>query len=608
MSGQPGGNGGSGANSSAPPSSAPPAIELEGIAGSPGLAMGRAVVVDLKRVGVVRRHIKRSGAEDEVERFNLAVKEAAKGLRDVAAQLSSSVAPAEASILEAYIMMVEDASLKADVERHIRLDLLCAEWAVDRATKRMAEQLRGAGDAYLAERSHDIEFIGERILGSFSGRQRAVSIPDLHEPAILVARDLSPAETAGLKREFVLALVTEVGTRTSHTAILARALDIPAVVGVGELLGRVGTGDRMIVDGLRGSVVLNPTEAQEEVAQARAERRRVYTKGLAARRDHPAQTACGVPIRLRANIELPNEAAIAMGEGAQGIGLYRTEFLYVDRTHPPSEQEQYEIYRQVLEQVAPLPVTLRTFDIGGDKFVSAFQVPQDMNPALGLRAIRLGLSRPETLLTQLRAMVRASVHGELRIMVPMVATLTELRAVHQLFGQAVRDVESRGLPHADRIPLGIMIEVPSAAVMAYELSLEADFLSIGTNDLVQYALAVDRTSHALAYLAKPQDPAILRLIAQVVDAGRHTETPVGVCGAMASDPLSAILLVGMGVRELSMEASALAEIKEAISRVTLADAEAVAREVRSKLSAAEVHSTLQAHFGEALKDLLELHG
>ncbi len=596
-----------GHNTSAPPSSAPPAIELEGIAGSPGLAIGRAVVVDLKRVGVVRRHIKRSAVEDEVERFDEAVKEASKGLRHVAAQLASNVAPAEASILEAYIMMVEDASLKTDVERHIRLDLLCAEWAVDRAVKRMAEQLRGAGDAYLAERSHDIEFIGDRILGSFSGRQRAVSIPDLHEPVILVARDLSPAETAGLKREFVLALVTEVGTRTSHTAILARALDIPAVVGVGELLARVGTGDRMMVDGLRGSVVLNPTEEQEQVMQARAERRRVYTKGLAERRDHPAQTACGVPIRLRANIELPNEAAIAMGEGAQGIGLYRTEFLYVDRKQPPSEQEQYDIYRQVLEQVAPLPVTLRTFDIGGDKFVSAFQVPQDMNPALGLRAIRLGLSRPETLLTQLRAMVRASVHGELRIMVPMVATLTELRAVHQLFGQAVRDVESRGLPHADRIPLGIMIEVPSAAIMAYELSLEADFLSIGTNDLVQYALAVDRTSHALAYLAKPQDPAILRLIAGVVDAGRHTETPVGVCGAMASDPLSALLLIGMGVRELSMEASALAEIKEAIGRVSLADAETVAREVRGKLSAGEVHSTLLARFGEALSDLLELH-
>ncbi|MGE0328520.1 MAG: phosphoenolpyruvate-utilizing N-terminal domain-containing protein, partial [Polyangiaceae bacterium] len=339
MSDHPGAPEGAGRNTSAPPSSAPPAIELEGIAGSPGMAIGRAVVVDLKRVGVVRRHIKRAAADDEVERFDAAVKEAAKGLRDVAAQLSSNVAPAEASILEAYIMMVEDASLKTDVERFIRLDLLCAEWAVDRAVKRMAEQLRGAGDAYLAERSHDIEFIGDRILGSFSGRQRAVSIPDLHEPSILVARDLSPAETAGLKRELVLALVTEVGTRTSHTAILARALDLPAVVGVGELLSRVGTGDRLIVDGLRGTVVLNPTEEQEQVAQVRAERRRVYTKGLAERRDHPAQTACGVPIRLRANIELPDEAAIAMGEGAQGIGLYRTEFMYVDRKQPPSEQE-----------------------------------------------------------------------------------------------------------------------------------------------------------------------------------------------------------------------------------------------------------------------------
>jgi len=582
-------------------------VQLIGIAGSPGMAIGKAVVVDLRRAGVVRRHVKRSAADAELARFDAAVKVTAKGLRDVAAQVASNVARAEASILEAYVMMVEDELLRREVEQHILTDLLCAEWAVDRAAKRMAEQLRGAGDPYLAERSHDIEFIGERIIRGFSGRQRALSVPELHEPSILVARDLSPAETAGLNRDLVLALVTEVGTRTSHTAILARALDIPAVVGVGDLLSRVGTGDRLIVDGGRGQVVLNPTDEHQVTAEARAERRRVYTQGLAARRDHPAQTACGVPIRLRANIELPSEAAIAMGEGAQGIGLYRTEFLYVDRAQPPNEEEQYATYRRVLEQVAPLPVTLRTFDIGGDKFVSSFQVPQDMNPALGLRAVRLGLARPETLLTQLRAMVRASAHGDLRIMLPMIATLTELRAVHLLFGRAVRDVDLRGLPHADRIPLGIMVEVPSAAVMAYELSLEADFLSIGTNDLVQYALAVDRTSQALAYLATPLDPAILRLIDQVVAAGARTETPVGVCGAMASEPLSAILLVGMGVRELSMEASALAEVKEAIGRITLEQAVRCAEVVREKLSSSEVSAELERQFSPVLQDLLDHH-
>jgi phosphotransferase system enzyme I (PtsI) len=291
--------------------------------------------------------------------------------------------------------------------------------------------------------------------------------------------------------------------------------------------------------------------------------------------------------------------------GAAGIGLYRTEFLYVDRAVPPSEDEQYETYRHVLEVVSPRPVTLRTFDIGGDKFVSAFQVPADMNPALGLRAVRLALARPEIFLVQLRAMVRASAHGWLRIMIPMIASLTELRAVRKLFTRAVSEVDAAGQARADHIPLGAMVEVPSAAIMADELAREAEFLSVGTNDLVQYALAVDRTNPTLAHLASSFDPSILRLLRIVIDAGRVHSRDVSVCGTMASDPLAATLLVGMGVRILSLEAAAIPKVKAALSRFSLAEARAVAERAFTFGTASEVEQSVIEGLGTRIADLLD---
>jgi phosphotransferase system enzyme I (PtsI) len=326
---------------------------------------------------------------------------------------------------------------------------------------------------------------------------------------------------------------------------------------------------------------------------------------LQQRRDRPAVTSCGTEVHLRANIELPTEADIALTQGAQGIGLYRTEFLYVDRTTPPGEDEQYEVYRRVVEAMAPLPVTLRTFDIGGDKFLSAFQAPADMNPALGLRAVRLGMAYPDLFRVQLRAMVRASAHGTLRIMIPMISALHELRVVRRLLNEAIARVDAQGRPRAKEIPLGIMVEVPSAAVLADHFAREAAFMSIGTNDLVQYALAVDRSSRQLASLATFYDPAILQLLTGVIEAGRRHNRDVTVCGAMASDPLATILLVGMGLRDLSMEASAIAEIKEAISRFSLAEAEEGARIACGFGTAEEVEASLAEAFAPRLADLLE---
>jgi phosphotransferase system enzyme I (PtsI) len=579
-------------------------VVLEGLAGSPGLAIGRALVIDLSRPGVVHRHIKKHQSVEELKRFDAAVEQAVKGLAEVSDVATRRLAKAEASILEAYKLMLTDETLRDEVERRINIDLLCAEWAVDVATDEIAEQLATGGDPYLAERSHDIEFIADLLQRPLSGRTHAMSLPEIKEPSIVVARDLSPAETAAFAKDRVLAIVTEIGTRTSHTAILARALEIPAVVGVSGIMSRVGSEDRLIVDGYRGRVTISPTRDNISAASARAERHMALARDRQAWKSRPCATKCGVPIEIRANIELPAEAHIALFEGAQGIGLYRTEFLYVDRAHLPGEDEQYEVYKSVVEAAAPFPVTLRTFDIGGDKFVSAFQAPDDMNPALGLRAVRLGLSRPELFLTQLRAMVRASAHGDLRIMIPMIASVHELREVRKLLDRAITAVDEAKNKRAEHIPLGIMVEVPSAAIMASELAVTAEFLSIGTNDLVQYALAVDRTNHALAELGSPFDPAILRLIRGVLDSGRAKGRPVSVCGAMASNPIAAVLLVGMGLRELSMEASAIPVVKEAIGRATLAELEEVARSSVRFVTSREIEQAVTDAFASRFADLL----
>ena len=576
------------------------ALVLDGIAGSAGYAIGHVVIVDTRRSGIVRRHIVSDAVTDELARFDDAVLLSAGELRLLLAAKQGAASRAETSILEAYVLMLEDETLREAVDTKIKGSLICAEWALDLAVAEMAALLRQSGDPYLAERSHDFEFVEDRLLRTMAGQQGAVVLPKDGTPSVLVAHDLSPAETAGLTKERVLAIVTEVGTRTSHTAILARALEIPAVVGVPNLLARVGTGDIIVVDGVHGQVAITPSETLIADTNARSVRFSEIARHRREARDRPIRTRCGQTVELRANIELPSEAEGALEQGARGIGLYRTEFLYLDRTEPPSEDEQYETYRRVVEVLSPLPVTLRTFDIGGDKFASVFQVPSEMNPALGLRAVRLGLARPDIFLTQLRAMVRASAHGQMRVMVPMIASMREWRQVKALFAQAVREVEGRGQAHNATIPLGMMVEVPSASVLADEFALETEFMSIGTNDLVQYTLAVDRSSPELAYLASFYDPAILRLVRMVIQAGKARSRPVLVCGAMASDPLAAILLVGMGLRELSMEAAAIPEIREAIGSVTVAEAEEIARSCFSAESANEIERILHERFAERL--------
>lgn len=589
-----------------PPSSRPVSTEVEGIGGSAGFAIGPAFVIDPGRLGVPHRRIRHHQVDEELGRFDAAVQKATEELREALDRVKSHSRShgAETSILEAYVLMVGDPLLRQDVEHEVRMNHQCAEWALETASTALALQLSEVENPYLAERSHDFAFVRDRILRSLTGQARRFIEPG-DDPVILVARDLSPAETATLTKDSVLAIVTEVGTRTSHTSILARALEIPAVVGAKGVLAHVGNGDMLVVDGVHGRVVIAPDEARLDEIQPQAERYYALTRELKGLRDEPAHTKDGVDVDIQANIELAVEAQIALTHGARGVGLYRTEFLYIDRNTPPTEDEQYETYRRVVETMAPLPVTLRTFDVGGDKFVSAIRMPKELNPALGLRAIRLGLERPELLKTQLRAMVRASAHGRVRIMIPMVASLNEMRAVRALLSEAVLEVDRAKHPHSDHIPLGCMVEVPSAAILADEFAREAEFLSIGTNDLVQYTLAVDRTNRELARLASYFDPAVVRLVKGVIQAGNFRKRPVSVCGAMASDPLAAVLLVGMGLRCLSMEASAIPEVKAALARITLEEAEEVAGAIFEATTAHELEQVLAERLAPLLVDILD---
>jgi phosphotransferase system enzyme I (PtsI) len=439
---------------------------------------------------------------------------------------------------------------------------------------------------------------------ALTGSTSARAIPKLTEPSVIVAHDLSPADLLALGQEFLLAIATEIGTKTSHTAIVARALEIPSVLGVPELLDNVTSGDRVVVDGLRGMVTLRPTDEMVSKGVSRGQRHQALTKHLLGDIRRQTDLSSGEVVHLVANIEFSHEAAYAVEHGAEGVGLYRTEFLYVDRATLPTEEEQLEHYREVLRAMDGRPVTFRTFDIGGDKSAGLLSLPREPNPALGLRAIRLALAHPEVLAAQLRAMIRASAYGDVRIMVPMIASLREWVEVRRIFEAALKRIDDERTPRAKDIPLGMMVEVPSAAILSDVFAAHAAFLSLGTNDLVQYTLAVDRTSQHLAHLASHFDPAVLRLARGVAEAAHHHDKPISVCGAMAGDPLAALLLVGLGFRTLSMEPAAIPEIKEALHRVSLEEAVSVAEEALHQSNAEDIEHLLAVSFAPRLFDLL----
>ncbi len=576
---------------------------LIGIAASPGVVTGRAFVVDRRRVATPRRHLEEHEVEGEVRRLHEAFASARRQLEQIRERILPE-ASEHSVILDAHLLMLDDTLLTDQTVQIITGERVNAEWALRRTVEKIKELFDQAGDEYFRERRSDVDFVGERVLRQLMGAPTELPKPqDMEGPVILVAHELSPADTAALARSDILAFITEVGSSTSHTAIMARALSIPAVVGAADVTRVVATGDILVVDGLRGVITLSPSEGDADAAKDRGRRYMAFVRSLRTNRDTSAATRDGVPIRLRANIELPAEVPVAIDHGADGIGLYRTEFLYVDRREPPSEDEQFETYRRIVETMAPRTVTLRTFDIGGDKFSTAFRLPREMNPALGLRAVRLALREREVFRAQLRAMLRAACFGSVRVMVPMISTVSELRESRGELQLAQRELTAQGVPWAE-VPFGIMVETPSAVLMADFLARESAFFSIGTNDLIQYTLASDRGNEHVAHLARSLDPAILRSLSAITHAAAQQGIPCGMCGAMAGELLALPVLVGIGVHELSVEPTAVPEVKTALQRIDYAEAVTLIEDIRGLATAEEVESLVRSRYEDVFSDLL----
>jgi phosphotransferase system enzyme I (PtsI) len=540
--------------------------KLIGIPASPGVAIGPVHPVDRRRARVPRYHVQPEQVDAEIERL---VKSVRASVDQLAAIRKSLGEGEQGDILDAHRMMADDPTLQGAAHTLIRDELLNAEWAMRRAVREMSEKL--GSDGYLAERRADLDEVCDRIVHNLVGEQPAIAVIP-KEPVVLVAFDLQTADAAVLLASGkVLGLVTDFGSKTSHTAILARALEVPCVVGAEQCSEIAKAGDLIALDGSTGEVLVSPDP--DEVARFEAARDHLRERDLALleQRDLPAVTRDGRQINLYGNIEFPEEVPSVLAHGGEGVGLYRTEFLYLNREELPSEEEHLRAYAQILQQMQRRPVTIRTLDLGGDKLPIGHR-SHEPNPALGLRAIRFTLRHPHLFRTQIRALLRASVHGSLRIMLPMIAAVGELREARKQIEQIRQELLREGTPVAERIPVGIMLETPAAALSADRLARECDFFSIGTNDLIQYSLAIDRGNREVAYLYRPLHLGVLRLIQHSVAGARAANIEVAMCGEMAGDPLYALVLLALGLDTLSVNPSDIPKVKRVLREADLADA------------------------------------
>ncbi len=566
--------------------------ELVGIPASPGIAIGPAHLYIPTTAEVPQHTVDDPEGEWAVLEEAMAVAE--EEIHQVRARAAAQVGEYEAAIFDAHALFLEDPALRDRARTYIFEEKLNAAAAWQRAVAEMAESYRRLDDPYMQARAADVMDVGRRVLRLLLGETAHPPAPE--RPSILVAEDLTPSDTAQLDKDMVLGICTALGGATSHSAILARALGIPAVVGVGPRILQVQEGEELALDGTSGRVWVRPPA--EVKARLEAERRewvqvQAHMREAAQR---PGATRDGHRVHVLANIIGVADARTALDYGAEGVGLMRTEFLFLDRSQPPSEAEQCQVYREVAEVMGSRPLIIRTVDVGGDKPIPYLQVEEEANPFLGWRGIRLCLDRPDLLRTQMRAILRASPGHDVRIMLPMVSTLEEVKAAREIFEEVRAALEREGLPLAERVPLGIMVEVPAAAVLADVLAPHVDFFSIGTNDLSQYTMAADRTNARVAPLADGMHPAVLRLIRDAVTAAHEVGIPVGVCGEMAGDPVAALVLVGLGVDDLSMNAPAIPRVKAALGEVTLPELQALAREALAMPDAAAVRRAVRERF------------
>ena len=558
--------------------------------------MGKALVIDNEGFVFPRHFVLREAIEEELRRFDAAIAAASNEVEANRNSVTAQLGEAVGTIFDAHLQMLRDPGLRQGVESLIRQRNYSAEYAVNSTLGAFAKRLRESPNPVLAERAHDLVDLERCLLRHLTGQPQE-ELAHLTSEVVLIAHNLTPSDTARLNAEYVRGFVTEIGGAGGHTAIVAKGMEIPAVVGVGRFLAKVSTGDVVIADGHTGCVILQPDE--ETVARYRqeTERQRSLAAKLQLLRDMPAETKDGVRIQLMANIEFPLEAPLCLERGADGIGLYRTEFLYLGSDAEPSEEDHFQAYADVVQAVAGRPVVIRTLDLGADKIGTGMEdLEPERNPVLGLRSIRLSLRHRALFIPQLRAVLRASVLGDVQLMFPLITTLTELRQAKQVLAEAMDELDARGVAFRRDLPVGMMVESPAAAMMIDCFVKEVDFISIGTNDLIQYTLAVDRSNASVANLYQAADPAVLRMIVASLTAARQAGVKASLCGQMSSEALYTMLLLGMGLRELSVPPSSIPEIKRVCRSVTLAGCEAVASRAMSLDNARDIEAFLREEY------------
>ncbi|WP_448917218.1 phosphoenolpyruvate-protein phosphotransferase PtsI [Haemophilus sputorum] len=560
---------------------------VTGIAASPGIVFGKALVLKEEPIVLNTQKISADQIDAEVAKFYAGREKTAAQLNSIHEKALRTLGAEKAAIFEGHLMILEDEELEEEILAYLKENLVTADVATNKIIDQQVAVLSEIDDEYLKERAGDIRDIGNRLLRNILG-MHIVDLGDIQEESILVAYDLTPSETAQLNLDKVLGFITDIGGRTSHTSIMARSLELPAIVGTNDITAHVKTGDLVILDAISNQIHINPSETEIAAFKAQQEKLAAEKAELAKLKELPAETLDGHRIEVAGNIGTIRDVDGVLRNGGESVGLYRTEFLFMDRASLPGEEEQFEAYKEIVEAMEGKQVVLRTMDIGGDKELPYLDLPKEMNPFLGWRAVRIGLTRREILDTQLRAVLRASAFGKLAVMFPMIISVEEIRELKSIVAELKAQLRAEGHAFDENLQLGVMVETPSAAVNARHLAKEVDFFSIGTNDLTQYTLAVDRGNEIIAHLYNPLTPSVLNLIKQVIDASHAEGKWTGMCGELAGDVRATALLLGMGLDEFSMSAISVPHVKKLARSINYADAKALADEALAQPTAADI--------------------
>jgi phosphoenolpyruvate-protein phosphotransferase (PTS system enzyme I) len=575
-------------------------IKLKGIPAAPGISIAKAYKIGKEEFDISREPIRPDEIPLQIQLFEEALIATRKEIIELQKKLATEMGQEEAQIFDAHLLVLEDRMLIEEVISRLKREQVNVPFIFSEVLKKYIAVFSKIEDEYLRERTADLNDVGKRVLRHLLGQEHR-GLKDLKERVVVIAHDLSPSDTAAMHKQLVSAFVTDIGGKTSHTAIMAKSLEIPAVVGSVEATVKIKTGDTVIVDGSMGVVIVNPDEETLRIYQEEGQKLIGIAKRFVVVKDLPAVTTDNHKVDIVANIELPEEIPAVKIHGGEGIGLYRTEFFYMNRKDAPTEEEQFQAYKFVAEEMKSSSVIIRTLDLGGDKFLSQFEMPKEIQPFLGWRAIRFCLARPDVFKLQLRAILRASAYGKLKLMYPMISGIEELKQANAILEECKQELRRDRMSFDEDIEIGVMIEVPSAAITADLLAKEADFFSIGTNDLIQYSLAVDRANEKVAYLYEPAHPAVLRMIKRIIDAGHANNIKVGMCGEMASDELFTLVLLGLGLDEFSLSPLAIPQIKYIIRAVSFQEAKTIADEAMSLDTSKGVESFMQAKLKEVLK-------